>query len=947
MTFKTTKLRDAITFALVAGATAVAGTGVAFAQDADEQQSTQATTLDRIEVTGSRIKRAEIEGAVPVVVIDRAELQASGDVSVADFLRDTTFNSFGSYQSTSGSSASGHSEISMRGLGGARTLVLIDGRRAPVSPLAGSGQDLNSIPMAAVERLEMLSDGASAIYGSDAIGGVINIILRKDYEGVEFTYGVGRPSNPGGDVEEMSVIVGSSGDRGRVLAGASYSSRDVIYTRDRDYWYSDDAPGASTYSNNFSFRTPFVTPDDTIGWTNPASLGNAGRLDHPVFGAAVPGLCTNGDDSDLFWMSGVVGQPIGANPPPPTCQFNHSATSANLTSLETTSVFARGDYQVNDDWMAYFSTSVTKSESFGRYAALPSSPWPGGAIVLPVGSPNHPSTITWTDADGNVRAGFNPDAADPYYQTATRTYTGLVDSDGNELPDITVNLADEDVLLYHRFAALGPRDNQTENTTYSFHGGFEGRVGIFDLDFGARYVESRAVNIGQNYVVGGLAQEQISNGNYNIYDPFAGNPSALGMTTTTTRDMFSKIKEFYASAAFDMFEMGGGTSAMVVGAEYREEQFQNQYDLLSASGQVAGSSGASSAGERDVTAVYAEMLFPIADSFEINLAARHDRYSDYGSDTSPKISMRWQPLDNLTLRGSYGQGFRAPTLQQISQEPAFSATATTDPATCIMLTGSECVSATQVTTYVISNPNLGSEKSDQWTLGVVWDATDWLNVSLDYYNIEITDSISTVSMATIVGCLRGTVVTCPSGISQFPAGTVIPDPPLGLGASFDGNNVNGGILNAQYGSVNLGSVETDGFDLNLRTNFDLGWGRLRNSMMVSYVNNYSTNGGQNAAGFYGYPEFRATLNNVLTVGDWDFNWNINHMDSQEDGFIPSWTINNVQVSYNAPWNATITLGVNNLADKAPADAFYAATTYDYYLYDPWGRVPYVRYTQRF
>ena len=249
-------------------------------------------------------------------------------------------------------------------------------------------------------------------------------------------------------------------------------------------------------------------------------------------------------------------------------------------------------------------------------------------------------------------------------------------------------------------------------------------------------------------MVGGLAQQSITSGDYNIYDPFAGNPAALGMTTTTSRDMFSKIKEFYASAAFDMFEMGGGTSAMVVGAEYREEQFQNQYDLLSAAGQVAGSSGASSAGERDVTAVYAEMLFPIADSFEINLAARHDRYSDYGSDTSPKISMRWQPLDTLTIRGSYGEGFRAPALDILSAAASFSASFITHPATCLSQ-GLAANCSTQINEWRIANPNLESENSEQFGLGVVWDATDWMNVSLDYYDIEITNQIAFIGTESI------------------------------------------------------------------------------------------------------------------------------------------------------------------------------------------------------
>ena len=912
MTFKTTQLRDAITFAIAAGATALAGTGVAFAQDAQE---TQATTLDRIEVTGSRIKRADIEGSLPVVVLDRAQIEASGDISVADFLRDTTFNSFGSYQTSSGSSWGGFSGVSLRGLGEGRTLILIDGRRAPTAPMVGSAQDLNSIPMAAVERIEILSDGASAVYGSDALGGVVNVITRKDFDGVQLTYGMGRPSNPGGDTEEYSVLFGASGERGRLLGGASYSDRDVIFTRDRDYWY--DVPGTSVYSNNFSLST---------------STATSARLQHPTFGTAIPGLCTNGDDSDLFYTTGSgAGQ---------VCQFNHSATSANLTSTTNKAVFLQGDYQINDDWLMYFSTSVTKSEAFGRYAPVPSSPFPGGAIRLEAGSPNHPGTI----------GGNNPNAADPYYQS----------------------LAGQDLFMFHRFAALGPRDGLVENTTTSYLGGFEGALGSVDLDVGARYIESRATDMGRNYVVGGLAQNAITSGAYNIYDPFAGDPNSLGFTATILRDMKTSTKEFYANAGFDMFSMGGGTAAAVVGVEYREDYYQDNYDPLSESGQIVGSAGSSASGSRDIYSAYFEALFPIVDSFEVNIAGRYDKYSDYGSDFAPKVSVRWQPLDSLPLRASYGEGFRAPSLDILSAKPAFSAAATSDPATCIMLTGSPTCN-TQVSTYSIANPNLESEQSEQFGLGVVWDATDWLNLTLDYYNIEITNSIQSVSLATIANCLRGSGTICPSGISEFPQGTVLPNLPLGLGVQFD--PVTGGMVNGQTGVANIGWIETEGYDFSARANFDMGAaGRLRNSLSIGYVSNFSSNGGQNISGRPGYPRLRATLNNQWSYGDFDFIWNMSYIhstqsqthrdwiglirsgdDQDEIDFynsfphsIPSYLTHDVQVNYRAPWDATITLGVKNVADKDPSyDWAYGGSSYDSYLYDPWGRVPYIRYTQRF
>ncbi|MEH8021848.1 TonB-dependent receptor [Rheinheimera metallidurans] len=911
--FTNNKLSKAVRLAVIFGA----ASATAFAASVNAAEEDEAAKkVERIEITGSRLKRTDMEGALPVTIIGSAELKASGDISVADFMRDTNFNSFGSYQSTSGSSGGGAAQVSLRGLGAGRTLILVDGRRTPTSPILGSGQDLNSIPMAAVERIEVLSDGASAVYGSDAIAGVINIITRKDFEGVEFSYGLGKPTNAGGDTEEMSFVIGSAGNKSRVLFGASFNSRDVIYTRDRDYWYTDDNPGASSYSNNFSQK---LLVDGK--YVHASSLGAAGRLKHPDFGAAVPGLCTNGDDSDLYYLTGST----AANK---TCQFNHSATSANLTSVKNLSLFGRGNYQINDDWSTYVNGGFNQVTSFGRFAALPSSPWAGGAITIEAGSPNHPGTAP---ADG----GFNPNY-DAFY----------------------AQYANEDLSLYHRFAALGPRDNHVENTTTDFTAGFEGTIGEVSLDFGVRYVKSRAINMGENYVVAGLAQPQITSGAYNIYDPFSGDPKSLGMTATTSRDMHSSVKEVYANASFDVFELAGGIASAAVGAEYREEDYQDKYDLLSGAGQVSGSSGSSAGGSRNVRAIYGEMLFPVIDSVDIEIAGRYDKYSDYGGDFAPKIAARWRPTAELLVRASYGEGFRAPTLRDISLQPAFSAAYTGDEATCIALTGSPCTTAqVQVNTYSMGNVNLKSEQSKQYGLGLVWEASDWLNMSVDYYNIEITDSISSTSLATAVGCLRGTVSVCPSGVSQFPNGTTFPNPALGVGVSFEGNQLAGAITGAQLGSVNLGKVETNGLDFSAQTNFDLGWGQLRNNFTTSYVQKYSVNGGDNASGDYGYPKYKATLTNILAVGDFSINWNISATASQDDRYlsggevlvdhIPTWIIHNIQASYNAPWDATISVGVNNVADKAPADAELYGTSYDYYMYSPWGRVPYIRYTQRF
>ncbi|NCX73226.1 MAG: TonB-dependent receptor, partial [Betaproteobacteria bacterium] len=300
--------------------------------------SAQAIAQGTVEVTGSRIKRVDAEGAVPVTVITREQIESSGVTSVAEVMRNVTFAAAGNFRPQSGSSAQAWASIDLKGLGSGRTLVLIDGRRAPKGPMVATAADMNSIPLGAVERIEILTDGASAVYGSDAIAGVVNIITRKDFEGFQYSFGYTNPSNPGGERREGSVLFGTSGKDGRVLAGISYNERGMVYTRDR-VWGTDK--GVSSYGNNY------VTSKGLI---------------------AVPGACTDKD----FWLT-------SSN----TCSFDFNSRAADEAQIKNASLFARGEYKVNKDWSLYANTGVTRVESFGRYAPTP------GAVVLSATSPNN------------------------------------------------------------------------------------------------------------------------------------------------------------------------------------------------------------------------------------------------------------------------------------------------------------------------------------------------------------------------------------------------------------------------------------------------------------------------------------------------------------------------------------------------------------------------------
>src|SRR5690606_34826900 len=463
------------------------------------------------------------------------------------------------------------------------------------------------------------------------------------------------------------------------------------------------------------------------------------------------------------------------------------------------------------------------------------------------------------------------------------------------------------------FAAAGNRDNFTDTTNQDFLVGFQGQLSdTVSVDFGARRTSYKYLETGRGYVISSLAQQAADRGDYLVTDPFGATQETLnGFTATIGRNSFYKSQEYFANVNFDLFEMGGGISNAVVGAEYREDRFEDIYDSLSQAGVVLGSSGGSSGGGRDVTSAYFEWLLPFTSAFDITLAGRYDKYSDYGNDFSPKIAARWQPLENLTLRASYGQGFRAPGLDILTQARTFSAEPVNDPQSCAAL-GQPSTCRLQVDTYFIANPSLSSEQSDQFSVGVVYDPVDWLDLSVDYYNITVEDTISSITPTDIINMERN-----PEQYGSIPAGLSIT------------RNGAGRITESIAGYANEGDLETDGIDFRANTDFDFGGaGRLQNRLTVSYINKFdiTTVNGElvEDAGRLGSPDLRANLANEWTLGDFAFSWNINDIDGQKDPdeiddgeVIPGlqvggYATNDVQVVWSAPWNAKIAVGAMNV-----------------------------------
>lgn len=922
--YTNSKLAKSVRLALMFGATATAFGGVSAAV---AQEDTAVERTERIQVTGSRIQRTDMEGALPVTVIDRSAIDMTGENSVADVLRNTAFNSAGSFRPQSGSSAQGTSSVNMRGLGANRTLILVDGRRLTMSPSTGSSQDLNSIPMAAVERIEILTDGASAIYGSDAIGGVINVITRRDFNGVEVTLGAGEVSLPsdGGDRENGSVVFGSSTNTTSVIGGVSWNRRGIIFDRAYD-WNDDFVSGGSVYGNNF---TPAINPNNHWGFQedsdgNPVldSAGNQIPANPPIYG--IPGGCgtTNFFTPDEYNNGTQYDR----------CQYNTRNEGASEASTSNESVFVKVQHDLNYDWKIYANANYATTSSFGRYAP-----------TLDLNSGYNPSLATPADSYNNPT---NPNAwfYDPNNPNAVDFDPSIVG------PNVPAH-------IYHRFAGLGPRDTTVENDTLDFMLGAEGYIGDLIVDFGVRRVRNRSVEDGVGYLAVENAWRRVNEFNpgygpdgtydpdqyrtgYDLTDPL-GNPDDVinAMRATTSRISTFDIDEAFVSTSFDLFDLPAGAVMGAAGLEYRQERFTDSYDGQSEAGLIGGSAGNSAGGDRNVMAAYAEFVIPVTYDINVTLAGRFDDYNDYGSDFSPKVGVEYTPIDGLMVRGSYGQGFRAPSLDILSMATSYSADSVRDPVSCEALTG-DPGAACQVDAYRLANPNLGSEESTQMAFGVVYQPIDWLNFSVDYYDIEIENRIA------FLGSLEL--------LERELAGDAIPD---GLGVEREiAGDINSRIDFINTGYDNDGTLLTRGLDLNVQTRFDFGeMGMLTQNLQWGHVLEYRQDGGRNRVGDPSRPENRVSLSNMYTYGDFDFAWNLNMIgnvaeevrDGEQLGHVGTWTTHDFQVSYNTAWDGRITVGMQNAFEKRPQLLGYGGNDYNFNLYHAYGRHTYVRYTQRF
>ena len=678
--FERDKLSVAVKSALSASAIGMASTALPVWAEDEEP-----VMVEEMVVTGSRIKRAVDDEATPVTVIDAGDLQVSGYNSVADVLRNTTYNSFGSFRERSGSSFGQIALVDLRGLGADRSAVLINGRRVPGNPFTGqSAVDLNSIPLSAIERIEILTDSASAVYGADAIGGVINFIMRDDYSGAEIQVGMTRPEATGADEEHVKALFGATGDRGKVIASFEFFQRAPIFDGDRDY--------SAVQINGDTFG-------DTVGISVGGNTGFPGN-----FSTAYPI-----GDCDPSVYAGVFTNPFGI--PGAGCGFGYADISAQTGEVERYSTFVDASYQLTDDINVYAENRYSRINSFGRYA-----PAVGFFGV------NEPARI---------ENGLTPVAG------------------ANGQP----------FLAFHRFVAHGPRDDNTTRDEFDIVVGLEGELadGRVTFDAFARHYYYSATEEGNTYILQNILEDLAATGAYDVLDPLspANADAVLASSATLTRDLDTQFNQVGVSFSGFAFDLPAGPIGWAVGAEWADEDYNDNYDRQREAGNVIGSAGNSAAGDRNRKAAYGELLVPVIEGIEIGAALRWDDYNDFGSAVTPSAHVRFNPTaaNWLVLRASYNEGFKAPNLTDLYSKLSQSFNDVTDFPQCESqgVAPADCPTF-QIENFTGGNTDLQAENSEAFNVGAVVTPpfAEGLSLSVDYFEVDTSDRATSLRLGQIV-----------------------------------------------------------------------------------------------------------------------------------------------------------------------------------------------------
>lgn len=785
-----------------------------FANTAAAQQQSQ--SLERVEVTGSRIKRADAETAAPVQILTREDIERTGKQSIQEVLRNVTADGVGSIPTSfTNGFASGSAAVSLRGLGVNSTLVLVNGRRMSTYGLADDGTrnfvDLNSLPLEAVERVEILKDGASAIYGADAVGGVVNVILRKNYTGAQVGASYGQTGKSDGQTTRAFGTVGFGNidsDKYNVFFTLEASKQKNIWAKDRGFIGQVDLTPFGYYDVANGANRPYFG-------LGPSSNSPYGVIRNPANNARV----------NLIPCDATLKDPSTG-----LCRYNRLDEQEVQPDIERLNLFARGTLQLTPSVLGYAELGYfnTISRANGTLGAnndtgvfLPGDPFNPLVVHNPMNFPaSHPD---------------NPYGVD-------RT------------------------LFYVPFE-LGGRDQKTDNKVFRGVAGLQGSAFGWDYDAGLLYARSELKNSNYGFIVYDVMQAALDNGTYRITRPSLTAPSltdpsvlaAVSPTLETTPVNSVTSIDFKASRG--LMPLPGGDLGLALGAEYRREKADSPPVPGTDTGAIVGLGYAAFNMSRNVWAVYGELSAPVTKWLELNGAVRYDHYSDFGNSTTPKVGFKLKPIDQVVIRGTYAEAFRAPGAAEVGG------------------------SSFGFTTFGIlsqGNPDIKPEKAKSYTLGVILEPVRDLSATLDYWKVDRTNEIIQADPNSIIGNLP----TTGTPLTRIPGA----QPNTFIYYDADGNI---GTVTGFY--QNAAKTKTDGYDLDLRHRMSLGAaGRLSAQLNWTHINKYErtdqdgntfeyqgTHGPlvQSAGG--GAPKDRATLAFNYDRGAWGATLAVNYVGEIE------------------------------------------------------------------
>lgn len=740
------------------------------------QADAEAAKVQRIEITGSSIKRIDAETALPIQILTRAEIDKSGVTTAAELLSKVSASAAaltdGASFSDNGGTQRGFNGANLRGIGVSSTLILLNGRRLAnfASPGNSSGVDLNSIPAAAIARVEVLKDGASAIYGTDAIGGVINFITRPDYQGVEISAYAGSAQH-GGAGKNILTLSGGIGD----MATDRYNVMGVVNLQNTQSLRSTQRSWIG------SAYQPDINLDVSSSNTYPANVRRTKTSGSPTGSRLNPSAPNCNPPATVFAPDSFVGDKA--------CLYDYMHDTEIFPESKRLSLLTRGQFAVSDE-MTLFA-ELLHSQTNTTYRISP----------LTVSNLNYPL----------------PSAGGIYYPTSLITT--------NQTP----------LRVGFRLTEAGPRTNEVEAVAQRLVLGAKGAVAGWDYDAAFNHsvstVDDKYID---GYVKTSLFDAAFTSGKINPFGPSGADGQALlkaAKISDAARHSRGTTDSLDAKASRELFPMAGGNAAIAIGAEYRREKLDFTPSALLASGEIRGDGAAVGyGGDRNVKAAYVEFNFPVLKNVETQVALRHDRYNDVGGTTNPKFGVRWNPSKEIVVRGSYGTGFRAPTLTDLNEPVRTGQTSGVynDPLGCIK-TGA--VDNTKNPDYCGIQPDLTKggtsdlkpETSKQYSFGFVYEPSRSLTTSIDYWRIQKSDTLLANE-----GAYFSDPVNNKSYVVRAAADPGLPGIP-------------GAIISVDGRTHNIGTLDTSGVDVNVNWRLPANdIGKFSASLSGTYVFDYKT-----------------------------------------------------------------------------------------------------------